>query len=92
MEKFKGTDAERQKYVRDIWENTNKLYMNVQYILKDGMEKTVVEQKLMEASMWTRLYMEVEDIKPKVSVAIGTKEKTCECHGVDEMKCPARMQ
>ena len=74
MKKFEGTDAERQKYVRDIWENINKLYMNVQYIFKDGMEKTVVEQKLMEASMWSRLYMEIEDIKPNISVAIGTKE------------------
>lgn len=74
MKKFEGTDAERQKYVRDIWENINKLYMNVQYIFKDGMEKTVVEQKLMEASMWARLYMEIEDIKPNISVAIGTKE------------------
>lgn len=72
MKKFEGTDAERQKYVRDIWENINKLYMNVQYIFKDGMEKTVVEQKIMEASMWARLYMEIEDIKPNISVAIGT--------------------
>lgn len=72
MQKFQGSDADRQKAVKEIWENINKLYMHVQYVFKDGLEKTVTEQKLMEASMWARLYMEIEDIKPQINVAIGT--------------------
>lgn len=92
MEIFKGDEKERLEAVKKIWENQNKLYQTVQFYLKPGFEKTAVEQRMIETAMWLRLYLEVESIKPDIKVAIGTNEKTCECHGVQELKCPARMQ
>ena len=75
MEQFKGTDKDRQAMVSKIWENQNKLYAQAQFFLKNGLEKQTIEQKMIESAMWLRLYLEVENIEPNISVAIGTKEK-----------------
>lgn len=75
MQNFQGSDKERQDAIKKIWENQNKLLQTAQYYLKDGLEKNSVASKMVEASMWLRLYMEIENINPKVQVAIGTEEK-----------------
>ena len=67
------SDEQRRKVTAEIHTDISKLLNDLQVVMKDGMEKSVTLQKLVETSMWLRLYMEIENIKPEVRVAIGTK-------------------
>lgn len=73
MKPFQGTDDERIKLLKEIWEDQSKLLQGIQLLMKEGLEKNKVIEKMVEGNMWLRLYMEIENIKPDIKVAIGTK-------------------
>lgn len=75
MKLFEGSEEERQKHLKAIWEDQSKLLKGVQFLMKTGEEKSACVQRMIEASMWIRLYMEVENFKPDIKVGIATKEK-----------------
>lgn len=75
MKLFDGSDTERQSHVKAMWEQQNKLLNNAQFLMKEGTEKDSVLKKMIESAMWLRLYMEIENIKPDIKVAIGTNPK-----------------
>lgn len=75
MKTFEGSDTERQSYIKAVWEDQNKLVQSVQFLMKDGLEKSQTITRMVEGAMWLRLYMEIENIKPDIKVAIGTRPK-----------------